>query len=187
LWYSNITETVLWSHSFGTLVALTNEWKLQETKKLKQEVLKMTLVRWRPMRDLWNIQEEMNRAFGSFFGRTDREELTDGYWAPAVDIAENKDNLMVNVEVPGMKKEDVKVTFQDGILTIKGERKQEKEEKDKSFHRVERSYGSFCRSFTLPNVVQGDKIKANYKDGVLSIALPKVEEAKPKEISIDVA
>jgi len=94
---------------------------------------------------------------------------------------------VVNVEVPGMKKEDVKVTFQDGILTIKGERKQEKEEKDKSLHRVERSYGSFCRSFTLPTTVQGEKIKANYRDGVLMISLPKVEEAKPKEIPIDVA
>lgn len=146
----------------------------------------MTLVRWRPMRDLWNIQEEINHSFDDFFGRSARE-FPDGYWAPAVDIAESKDNLTVNVEVPGMKKEDVKVTFQDGILTIKGERKQEKEEKDKSFHRVERSYGSFCRSFTLPTMVQGDKIKANYKDGVLSIALPKVEEAKPKEITIDVA
>jgi len=147
----------------------------------------MTLVRWRPLRDLWNIQEEMNRAFGSFSGRTDREELTDGYWAPAVDIAEANDELKFNVEVPGMKKEDVKVTFQDGILTIKGERKQEKEEKDLNFHRMERSYGSFCRSFTLPTMVQGDKIKANYKDGILSISLPKVEEAKPKEITIGVA
>jgi len=146
----------------------------------------MTLVRWRPMRDLWNIQEEMNRAFGSFFGRTDRE-FTNGHWAPAVDIAEANDELKFNVEVPGMKKEDVKVTFQDGILTIKGERKQEKEEKDLNFHRMERSYGSFCRSFTLPTMVQGDKIKANYKDGILSISLPKVEEAKPKEITIGVA
>lgn len=147
----------------------------------------MTLVRWRPMRDLWSIQDEINRMFDNFFGRTERGEWTESHWAPAVDIAENKDNLMVNVEVPGMKKEDIKVTYQDGILTVKGERKQQKEEKDKSFHRVERSYGSFCRSFTLPTAVQGDKIKANYKDGVLSIALPKVEEAKPKEISIDVA
>lgn len=147
----------------------------------------MTLVRWRPMRNLWNIQEEIDRSFDNFFGRTDRREFTDGYWAPAVDIAENKDDLVVNVEVPGMKKEDVKVTFQDGILTIKGERKQEKEEKDKSFHRIERSYGSFCRSFTLPTTVQGEKIKANYRDGVLMISLPKVEEAKPKEIPIDVA
>lgn len=156
----------------------------------------MTLVRWRPlpdriwqagMRDHWNIQEEINRAFGSFFGRTDREEVTDGYWAPAVDIAEANDELKFNVEVPGMKKEDVKVTFQDGILTIKGQRKQEREEKDLNFHRMERSYGSFCRSFTLPTMVQGDKIKANYKDGVLSISLPKVEEAKPKEITIGVA
>lgn len=147
----------------------------------------MTLVKWRPMRDVWSIQDEINRTFDNFFGRTEREEWTESRWAPAVDISENKDDLMVNVEVPGMKKEDIKVTIQDGILTVRGERKQEKEEKDKSLHRVERSYGSFCRSFTLPTTVQGDKIKANYKDGVLMIALPKVEEAKPKEISIDVA
>jgi HSP20 family protein len=147
----------------------------------------MTLVRWRPMRDVWSIQDEINRTFDNFFGRTEREEWTESRWAPAVDISENKDDLMVNVEVPGMKKEDIKVTLQDGILTVKGERKQEKEEKDKNFHRVERSYGSFCRSFTLPTTVQGDKIKANYKDGILMISLPKVEEVKPKEISIDVA
>jgi HSP20 family protein len=147
----------------------------------------MTLVRWRPMRDVWSIQNEINRTFDNFFGRTEREDWTESRWAPAIDISENKDDLMVNVEVPGMKKEDIKVTLQDGILTVKGERKQEKEEKDKSFHRVERSYGSFCRSFTLPTTVQGDKIKANYKDGVLMISLPKVEEVKPKEISIDVA
>lgn len=146
----------------------------------------MTLVRWRPLRDLWNIQEEIDRSFDNFFSRTARE-FTNGHWAPAVDIAEANDELKFNVEVPGMKKEDVKVTFQDGILTIKGERKQEREEKDLNFHRMERSYGSFCRSFTLPTMVQGDKIKANYKDGVLSISLPKVEEAKPKEITIGVA
>ena len=147
----------------------------------------MTLVRWRPIRDVWSIQDEINRTFDNFFGTTQREEWTESRWAPAIDISENKDDLMVNVEVPGMKKEDIKVTLQDGILTVKGERKQDKEEKDKSFHRVERSYGSFCRSFTLPTTVQGDKIKANYKDGILMIALPKVEEVKPKEISIDVA
>jgi HSP20 family protein len=88
--------------------------------------------------------------------------------------------------MPGMSKDDVKVSVQDNVLTLKGEKKQEKEEKDKNYHRVERSYGSFCRSFQLPTSVKADKVKANYKDGVLSITLPKTEEVKPKEIPISI-
>ena len=143
----------------------------------------MTLVRWRPMRDLWSIQEEVNRTFDDFFGRTARE-FTNGHWAPAVDIAENKDNLTVNVEVPGMKKEDVKVTFQDGILTIKGERKQEKEEKKRDYHYMERSFGSFRRSVQLPSTVDAEKVDATFKNGVLTVKLAKRADAKPKRITV---
>jgi len=107
-------------------------------------------------------------------------------WSPTVDISETKDEVIVKAEVPGMTKEDISVFLQDNVLTLRGEKKQEKEEKDKTFHRVERSYGSFVRSFTLPTLVQADKVKAAYKVGVLQITLPKAEEVKPKEILISV-
>ncbi len=107
-------------------------------------------------------------------------------WSPTVDISETKDEVIVKAEVPGMTKEDISVFLQDNVLTLRGEKKQEKEEKDKTFHRVERSYGSFVRSFTLPTLVQADKVKAAYKVGVLQITLPKAEEVKPKEILVSV-
>ena len=147
----------------------------------------MTLIRWRPMRGLENVQDEVNRVFDSFFDiRPFARRSEESGWYPEVDMIEDKDKVMVNVDLPGMKKEDIKVSVQDNTLTIKGERKAEKEEKDKNYHRVERLYGTFCRSFSLPGKVDGQKIKANYKNGVLSIDLPKAEEVKPKEIPIDV-
>lgn len=147
----------------------------------------MAIVRWRPFRDLVSIQDEMNRLFDDFFGRpVARTEWTEGVWSPTVDVSEDRDNVIIKAEMPGMKKEDVKISIQDNVLTLKGEKKQEKEEKDKSYHRVERSYGSFCRSFQLPTSVKTDKIKANYKEGVLNITVPKTEEVKPKEIPISI-
>ena len=147
----------------------------------------MAIVRWRPFRDLVSIQDEMNRLFDDFFGRPlARTEWTEGVWSPTVDVSEDKDNMIIKAEMPGMKKEDVKISIQDNVLTLKGEKKQEKEEKDKNYHRVERSYGSFCRSFQLPTSVKTDKIKANYRDGVLNITLPKTEEVKPKQIPISI-
>jgi HSP20 family protein len=107
-------------------------------------------------------------------------------WFPMVDITETKDEVIVKAEVPEMSKEDVSVSLQDNILTLRGEKKQEKEEKGKTFHRVERSYGSFARSFTLPTAVLAGKVKATYKDGILQITLPKAEEVKSKEIPISV-
>ena len=105
-------------------------------------------------------------------------------WSPVVDISETNDEVVIRAEVPGMTKEDISITPQDNVLTLRGEKKQE--EKGVTFHRVERSYGSFVRSFALPTLVQADKVKASYKDGVLQITLPKAEEVKPKEISISV-
>ncbi len=105
-------------------------------------------------------------------------------WTPSTDIIENKDNFVVHIELPGVKKEDVKITLQQNVLTISGEKKQESEAKEQDFHRVERSYGKFMRSFRLSSLVKGDAIDANYKDGILTIKLPKAEEAKPKEIEI---
>jgi HSP20 family protein len=147
----------------------------------------MAITRWRPFRDLVSIQDEMNRLFDDFFGRpVTRPEWTEGVWTPSVDVSETKDNVIINAEIPGMSKEDVKLSVQNNVLTLSGERKQEKEEKDANYHRIERSYGSFSRSFTLPASVKPDKVKATYKDGILKITLPKSEEAKPKQIPIGV-
>jgi HSP20 family protein len=147
----------------------------------------MAIVRWRPFRDVVSIQDEMNRLFDDFFGHpVARTDWTEGVWNPSVDVSEDKDNVILRAEMPGMIKEDVKISIQDGVLTLKGEKKQEKEEKDRNYHRIERNYGAFCRSFQLPTSVKSDKIKATYKDGVLSVTLPKAEEVKPKEIPISI-
>ena len=147
----------------------------------------MAITRWRPFRDMVSIQDEMNRLFDDFFGRpVTRPSWAEEAWCPCVDMSETKDNVIIKAEIPGMSKEDVKVSAQDNVLTLTGEKKQEKEEKDANYHRIERSYGSFSRSFTLPTSVQPDKVKATYKDGILRITLPKTEEAKPKEIPISV-
>jgi HSP20 family protein len=154
----------------------------------------MSLVRWNPARelatwpsDLFGLQREMNRMFDNVF-RFDTRDEDSGFnaWTPAVDIAEHDDEYVVKVELPGVNKEDVKITIESNSLTIRGEKKQEKETKKENFQRVERSYGSFQRSFTLPTTVKSDKIDAVYKDGVLQIALPKAEEAKPKQIEVKV-
>jgi HSP20 family protein len=145
----------------------------------------MTLIRWRPMRQMENIQDEVNRVFDSFFSTPMRRRGEDmGAWLPDVDIVEDKDRIDVQVDLPGMEKDDIKVSVEDNILTIKGERKSFKEEKDKTYHQVERTYGKFTRSFSLPSTVDGSKIKANYKNGVLKIELPKTEAVKPKEIPV---
>jgi HSP20 family protein len=129
----------------------------------------------------------MNRMFDTMF-RYDTRDEDSGFsaWSPAVDIAEHDDGYVVKVELPGVNKEDVKITIESNILTIRGEKKQEKETKKENYHRVERSYGTFQRSFTLPTTVKSDKIDATYNNGILNIALPKAEEAKPKQIEVKV-
>jgi HSP20 family protein len=148
----------------------------------------MSLIRWRPTRDLLSIRDEMNRLFDNFFtGLPERRRgLLEGEWAPSVDIAETDNEVVVTAELPGIKQDDVDITITDDVLTLKGEKKEEKEVKEKNYHRIERSYGSFQRSISLPAGVQADKAKATYKDGVLHITVPKAEEAKPKQIKIDV-
>jgi HSP20 family protein len=147
----------------------------------------MAITRWRPFRDMMTVQDEMNRLFDDFFGRpVMRRDWAEAAWCPCVDVSETKDSVVINTEIPGMSKDDVKVSIQDNVLTLSGEKKQEKEEKDANYHRMERSYGSFSRSFTLPTSVKADKVKATYKDGILRIALPKSEEVKPKQIPIAV-
>lgn len=113
--------------------------------------------------------------------------MTVADWAPTVDISETDAEYAIKAELPEVKKEDVKVTVEDGVLTLQGERKQEKEEKGKKYHRIERSYGRFVRSFTLPDTVDESKVKAEYTDGVLHLHLPKSEKAKPKQIDVKIA
>lgn len=155
----------------------------------------MALVRWTPSRELisWptelvNIQREINRIFEDFFRGDLMDDGTFGLsvWTPAVDIAEHDNEYVVKVELPGVSKDDVKVTLESNILTIRGEKKREKETEKDNYHRMERMYGSFQRSFTLPSTVRADKIDAVYKDGILTITLPKAEEAKPKQIEVKV-
>ena len=148
----------------------------------------MSIIRWRPTRDLLSIRDEVNRLFDNFFtGVPERRRgLLEGEWAPSVDVAETENDVVVTAELPGVEQDDVDITITDDILTLKGEKKEEKEVKEKNYHRIERSYGSFQRSISLPSGVQADKAKAIYKDGVLHITLPKAEEAKPKQIKIDV-
>lgn len=131
-----------------------------------------------------DLTREADRLFSDFINRG-IFRLSDE-WAPGVDVVETKDEVVVRAEVPGMTKEDISVTLQDNVLTLRGEKKQEQAQNGATYHRVERMYGSFVRSFTLPTLVLADKVRAHYKNGVLEITLPKAEEVKPKEISITV-
>jgi len=127
------------------------------------------------------------RLFEPFFGRFNflDDQLTSGTWAPPVDVAEDQNHILVKVEVPGMEEKDLRVNFEDGLLTVSGERQFERKD-DRNYHRIERSYGSFVRTFSLPRTVDATAITADYKNGVLEIAIPKKEEAKPKQIQINV-
>jgi HSP20 family protein len=160
-------------------------------KPESEEEVTMAIVRWEPFHDLMTVQERMNRIFEQAFrgaGRTGAEEdwALGGAWAPAVDIYEHEGNLVLKAELPGIDPKDVDVRVENNVLTLQGERKFESEVKREEYHRVERAYGTFSRSFTLPNVVDSDKIKAEFKDGLLRVVLPKREEAKPKQITIAV-
>jgi len=148
----------------------------------------MTLVRWDPFRELKDMSERLNRVFSRpSLRNSGKENLTVADWMPTVDISETEGEYLIKAELPEVRKEDVKVTVENGVLTLQGERRQEKEEKGKRFHRVERSYGSFVRSFTLPESVDESSVKAEYKDGVLNLHLPKSEKVKPKAIDVKVA
>ena len=147
----------------------------------------MALVRRRPWGDMVGIQSEMNRLFDDSFDHAParwRDAIQK--WSPAVDISEDKDNVYVDVEIPGMNKEDIKVSLENNVLSLKGEKKHEKEVREEDYHRWERRSGSFARAFELPVSIQSDKISASYENGVMRVALPKAEEVKPKEIPIEV-
>ncbi len=145
------------------------------------------LIRWNPETDL--LRGRMDRVFNEmlrdFWGAAPTSEAAAGRtWMPAVDIREGDEHLELVAELPGMKKEDVQITLENNVLTIAGERKFESETKNEAYHRIERSYGNFSRSFTLPATVKTDKVDAKFADGVLTIQLPKMEESKPRKIAI---
>jgi HSP20 family protein len=155
---------------------------------LKKSNIMSALTTWNPIRELGNFENRLERLFGLTFPlrNGEKEAMTVAQWTPLVDISEDANEYLVKAELPELKKEDVKVSVENGELTISGERKIEKEEKGKKFHRIERSYGSFLRSFTLPEAVSGDKVSAEFKDGLLTVHLPKDEKAKPKTVEVKV-
>ncbi len=145
----------------------------------------MNLVTWDPYRDYNSLQRSFNRVFGGALAPRERdEELSLGAWIPPVDIVEEKDRILLTAELPGFQENDVEVQMEGNLLTLRGERKSEVEKEGRTFHRTERSYGQFVRSFTLPNNVDRDRIKATFANGLLHIELPKREEAKPRQIKV---
>ena len=149
----------------------------------------MTIVRWwDPMRDISAIQEKMNQLFEDTMSRTrGREErLGAGMWTPAVDIYETNEVVVVKAELPGLTKDQIGIEVKDGLLSLKGERKIEKNVKEENFHRIERAYGTFQRSFSLPASVDQERISASLKDGILELTLPKKEQARKRQINVAV-
>jgi HSP20 family protein len=142
------------------------------------------LNRWEHFTGSSGLESQVNRMFNELLGRSQESNLTS--WAPAVDIFENEHELIVKADLPDVKPEELDIRVENNILTIRGERKFEKKVDEKNYLRVERSYGSFARSFSLSNTVNSEAIKADYKDGVLTLTIPKREEAKPKQIKVNV-
>jgi len=149
----------------------------------------MALVRWEPFQDLLAIQERMNRLFDETLQRTrsrEEEDISAGLWAPPVDIYETENEIVLKAELPEIDQKDIEIKVEDNSLTIRGERRFDQETKKENYHRIERAYGKFSRSFSLPNTIDQEKIKASYKDGILKLVMPKKEEKKPKQITVEV-
>ncbi len=145
------------------------------------------LTRWEPARELANLQERMNRLFSGSFGPvTSQETLAAGSFVPPVDVYEDEHGIQLKMEVPGIDEKDIDIRLENNLLTVRGERKLESETKEENYHRIERSYGTFTRSFTLPNTVNPEEVKASYAKGVLTVQLGKRAEARPKQIKVDV-
>ena len=149
----------------------------------------MAIVRWTdPFREFTQLQDRLNRAFSDAYGRSDEGLLSSGAWLPPVDIYQNGEHeLVLKAEIPDMTREDIDVTVDKGTLTIKGEKKFAGEVKEEQFHRIERRYGTFSRSFSLPPTVDPGRVAAEYRNGVLTVKLPLREEARPRTIKVDVA
>jgi HSP20 family protein len=145
----------------------------------------MTIVRWEPLRELGSLQNEMNRLFNTVFDTPSPSNAgTLRRWMPAMDLVESGDHFVLRADLPGMSEEDVKIEFEDGTLTVSGERKAEHEEKEEGYYRVERAFGSFSRTLTLPKGIDADAVSASFDRGVLEIRIPKPEESKPRRIEI---
>ena len=145
----------------------------------------MSIVRYDPFRDLRSLQEEVNRLFTGNIARNFEDQgIARGAWSPSVDIYENKDHIVLEAELPGMKREDFDLSVENNVITLRGERHFEKRDETDNYHRVERAYGSFTRSFTLPNTVSAEGATADYQKGVLTVTLPKREETKARRIEI---
>ena len=144
----------------------------------------MALVRWDPVRELDSLQSDMNRLFDRFFDNGRAGNGTARRWIPAMDLVESEDHIVLRADLPGMTEDDVEIEIKDGVLTVSGERKAEHEEKREGFHRVERAFGRFSRSLTLPQGVAADKVTAGFDNGVLEVKVPKPEEAKPTRVQI---
>ena len=144
------------------------------------------LTRWEPFREFSTLQDRMNRLFRETQGNSQDESLTSSSFAPAVDVYEDEHDVTLKIEVPGIDEKDIDVRIENNTLTVHGERKIEKEEKEENYRRVERQYGSFTRTFNLPPTVDPEKVRADYDKGVLQITLPKKAEAKPKQVKVNV-
>ena len=148
-----------------------------------------TLIRWEPTRELATLRDRMDRQFSDALSRNwgGEEDLAKGVWIPPVDVFETPESIVLKADLPEVNKDEVDISIENNTLTIKGERKMEEAVKEKNFYRMERSYGSFSRSFTLPPTVAGDKAEASFHDGVLTLTLPKREESKPRQIKVKVS
>ena len=144
----------------------------------------MDLIHWRPFREVSRLRNEMDRLWDDYFGAGRRAFRMEEAWLPAVDVSETGDKVTVKAEIPGMEAKDIEISMVGDTLTIKGEKKAETEEKEENYHMVERTYGSFSRAMKLPAVVDAEEVEATYKNGVLTVVLPKKEEVKPKAIEI---
>lgn len=146
----------------------------------------MAIVRYNPFSELRNIQEQMSRLLDLAWSREGGEELREGIWQPPVDIYEDRDSVVIKAELPDIDQKDIEVRIEENTLTLRGERKREKEYKKENYHRIERYYGTFQRSFALPHTIDQEKVRATCENGVLTVTLPKKEETRPKQITVEV-
>lgn len=146
----------------------------------------MAIVKYNPFRELRAMQEQMNRLLDLTWNRETGEELKEGIWQPPVDIYEDENTVVIKAELPGIDQNDIEVKIEDSTLTLRGERKHDQTVKQENFHRIERFYGAFMRSFSLPHTIDREKVKASCEKGILTVILPKKEETKPKQITVEV-
>lgn len=146
----------------------------------------MAIVKYNPLRELRSMQDQMNRLLDLAWSRDPGEDLREGVWQPLVDIFENDEAVVIKAELPGVDQRDIEVKIEDATLTIRGERKQETQVRKENYHRIERCYGAFQRSFSLPQSIDREKVAASCEKGVLTITLPKKEEVKPRQITVAV-